>query len=315
VIKRGLLALETEVVNWSKTIARAVLPRSTVETIKTNLAARAQERAARAQAHAEAARKERRRQIVMNYYSPKLALAESWIGANTEESNFYFDLTALNKRHLAHFVAGVTGAPLSNVLAWIAEIEADKDLARHLSNGLRSAYPGIDVKPLPGRRIGWYAIARALKPKVLVETGVDHGVGSCILAAALLRNQAEGAPGRYYGLDILPSAGKLLSGNYALVGQIVYGDSIKTLDAFDRRIDLFINDSDHSRSFEAAEFSAITRLINNNAVVLGDNSHVTDALAEWAEHNGRQFLFFSEKPEAHWYPGAGIGAAFGKAAH
>ena len=44
--------------------------------------------------------------------------------------------------------------------------------------------------------------------------------------------------------------------------------------------------------------------------MIGDNSHVTNKLAEWSVENGRKFLFFSEKPQEHWYPGAGIGVSF-----
>ena len=57
-----------------------------------------------------------------------------------------------------------------------------------------------------------------MKPKVVVETGVDHGIGSCILCAALLRNTKEGEGGRYYGTEIRTEAGRLLSGIYAEIG-------------------------------------------------------------------------------------------------
>lgn len=45
----------------------------------------------------------------------------------------------------------------------------------------------------------WYAIARSIKPKILVETGVDQGMGAVVLCAALAR--------RYYGTDINSDAG------------------------------------------------------------------------------------------------------------
>ena len=38
-----------------------------------------------------------------------------------------------------------------------------------------------------GRRLGWYALVRALKPRTVVETGADKGLGSCVLAALRLR--------------------------------------------------------------------------------------------------------------------------------
>jgi hypothetical protein len=36
-----------------------------------------------------------------------------------------------------------------------------------------------------GRRIGWYAFARATKPKLVVETGVHQGIGAVTLIRAL----------------------------------------------------------------------------------------------------------------------------------
>ena len=56
------------------------------------------------------------------------------------------------------------------------------------------------------------------KPALVVEMGVDHGVGSCIISAALLRNIEEGFEGRYSGTEINPFAGMLLSDKYATVG-------------------------------------------------------------------------------------------------
>ncbi|MGH8488547.1 MAG: class I SAM-dependent methyltransferase [Gammaproteobacteria bacterium] len=86
----------------------------------------------------------------------------------------------------------------------------------------------------------------------MVETGVDKGLGSCVLAA-LLRHAAEGFPGRYYGTDINPAAGGLFCGEYARTGRILYGDSVRSLAQLDEPIDFFINDSDHSADYEALE--------------------------------------------------------------
>ena len=79
-----------------------------------------------------------------------------------------------------------------------------------------------------GRRLGWYAFARTMKPKIIVETGVDKGIGSVLLCSALLKNKEEGFEGRFFGTDINPEAGYLLNGKYAEVGKILYGDSINT---------------------------------------------------------------------------------------
>jgi predicted O-methyltransferase YrrM len=161
-----------------------------------------------------------------------------------------------------------------------------------------------------GRRLGWYAVARAIKPKTIVETGVDKGLGSCVLSAALARNTEEGYPGHYYGFDINPKAGYLLAGKYAEFGEIRYGDSLASLRQLDAAIDLFINDSDYNPNYETAEYNTVAPRLSPNAIVLGDNSHATDRLLAFSLATERQFAFFRETPDKHWYPGAGIGISF-----
>jgi len=162
-----------------------------------------------------------------------------------------------------------------------------------------------------GRRIGWYAIIRATKPKIVIETGIDKGLGSCVITSALMKNSEEGFSGEYYGTDINPSSVYFLQDPYLKFGKILYGDSLNSLAKLKvNTIDIFINDSDHSADYELQEYELIRSKLNENSIILGDNSHCTTKLEEFAVQTGRQFLFFKEEPENHWYTGAGIGAAF-----
>jgi hypothetical protein len=94
------------------------------------------------------------------------------------------------------------------------------------------------------------------------------------------------------------------------MGKILYGDSITSLKTLSEPVDLFINDSDHSADYEAREYEVIAPLLSKTALILGDNSHVTDKLARFSRQQGRHFLMFHERPKDHWYPGAGIGISF-----
>jgi hypothetical protein len=47
-------------------------------------------------------------------------------------------------------------------------------------------------------------------------------------------NGLEGYPGRYYGTDIQPGAGYLFDGKYAEAGEILFGDSIQSLEQINR---------------------------------------------------------------------------------
>jgi hypothetical protein len=68
------------------------------------------------------------------------------------------------------------------------------------------------------------------------------------------------------------------------------GDSIQNLRAFDGTIDLFINDSDHSASYDYTEYQTVSAKLAPDAVLLGDNSHDSHMLARFAAETGRRFL-------------------------
>ena len=248
-----------------------------------------------------------RRRIVVRYQKRSHKLARLWIWKRTEDSNFYYDLTSSNRGDLANLIALVTGKTVPEIKGYIDELSSNEELRDHISSTWKSDPSLRDSLVGFGRREGWYALIRALKPELVVETGVSHGVGACVIATALLQNQNEGYAGRYLGTDLDPEAGILFSGKYAGVGAIAYGDSIESLMALDASIDLFINDSDHSVDYEASEYEVIASKLSERAFILGDNSHASPSLRNFAEKSGRHFVFFKEVPKDHWYPGGGIG--------
>lgn len=251
-----------------------------------------------------------RRAIAMSYYHDTMKQIDRWVGQDKETSNFYYKLTPLNRDQLAQLIRSVTGETYDNIARYFVELESDTELRTHLEMALRGTQYGKDIEIEYARRLGWYAFVRVLKPRVVVETGVDHGVGSCVLASALLRNIAEGYPGKYYGTDIRTVAGQLFSGKYSSVGQILYGDSIMSLKNLDEKIDFFVNDSDHSGEYEYREYLTIANKLSDNGFILGDNAHATDSLSRFSREQGRKFVFFAEKPDGHWYPGAGVGISY-----
>jgi predicted O-methyltransferase YrrM len=235
-----------------------------------------------------------------------------WSFRGREITNFTYHLEPTNRLYLASLLADITGQPRERILGYFEELEQDSELAEHVAGLVASSERAFvsEREVRYGRRLGWYALVRAAEPAVVVETGVDKGLGACVLTAALRRNAAEGVRGRYYGTDINPDAGFLLRGPYAEVGEVLYGDSVESLRKLDATIDLFINDSEHSAAYEAEEYQTVAPKLSDGAVILGDNAHVTDRLLRFAEATGRSFVFFREQPRDHWYPGAGIGIAF-----
>ncbi len=253
-----------------------------------------------------------RAKVAAGSFRKPLAGLCKWLFTSRETTNFTYDLEENNKRYLASLIADIVSIKFSVAMTYIEEIEGDEALQRHIADATMKSDLSFmaDPKVRFGRRVGWYAFVRALKPTVVVETGIDKGLGACVLTAALKRNKEEGCEGRYYGTDINPKAGYLLSGDYADFGSILYGDSIESLEKLEAPIDLFVNDSDHSAEYEAAEYQTIENKLSRNAIVLGDNSHCTDKLLEFSLKTKRHFVFFQEVPRDHWFPGCGMGISF-----
>lgn len=242
-------------------------------------------------------------------YNARIAAASlQWLTGSREHTNLTYDLTAINLDHLAWFVANVARTPVCVAREFTQELLADDALREHIrSRTAGASRRGIaDVAARYGRRLGWYSLVRALKPQHVVETGTDKGLGSCVLAAALLRNGS----GRLTTIDINPESGYLIAPPYSNIITRVIGDSLKELETLPHSVDMFLHDSDHSPAYEAAEFTAIAPHLSKSSIMLSDNAHATSALATWAEANNWEFLFFDERPARHWYPGDGIGAAY-----
>jgi predicted O-methyltransferase YrrM len=236
-----------------------------------------------------------------------------WLVTSREHHNYTYDLTTINQDHLCWFVALVCNTSVEQIRTYLAEINDDNQLRLQMASATaHAARRGLaDRRVRFGRRVGWYAMVRALKPAHVVESGVDKGLGTAVLASALLRNASEGRPGVVTGIDINPEAGYLVRGEqWSSTVNLVYADSLAAITAIDRPVDLFLHDSDHSAEHERREFAAIEEHLSPSALLLTDNVTKTRVLSQHAERTGRRFLAFTERPARHWYPGDGIGAAW-----
>jgi len=253
----------------------------------------------------------RRAYGALDYVAPRLVAMARWTLSDREVSNYTYALTDRNRRHLSHLISQATGASLDKIRDLIAELDRDEELIGDLEARSRSAADAWAFAGTPrfGRRVAWYVLTRLTKPRLVVEAGIDKGLGSSLLCRALDRNAEDGHPGEYLGIDINPAAGSLLGGPWSQWGRLEIGDSIDVLRRLDRSIDLFISDSDHSPDFEAGEYSAASPHLSPQAIIIADNAHASDALMDFAEATRRPFLFLREEPAAHWYPGASIALA------
>jgi predicted O-methyltransferase YrrM len=251
-----------------------------------------------------------RARIALKHVAAEARLAWRWWRDSREVTNFTYDLTPRNLEQLAAFLSLAGGAELARVQQLMRELDQDEMLHAHVRRATLAS-PDLhhaDAFPRFGRRIGWYVLVRLFHPRLVVETGVDKGLGGCVLSAALLRNRAEGSPGRYVGIDHNPQAGWLLKGPFAEAGTVVWGDSLAELAKLEC-IDFLLHDSNHTPAHEAREYEVAAPRLSDGALVLSDNAHASDALWNFALRAKRRYLYFAEQPRDHWYRGAGIGLA------
>jgi predicted O-methyltransferase YrrM len=242
-----------------------------------------------------------------------LRASARWLFGSREHHNFTYDLTPLSREHMAWFVSVVCDTPVGQVRRYFTELERDDALREHIERSTAaSARRGLaDRQVRYARRIGWYAMVRARRPAHVVETGVDKGLGTVVLAAALLRNAAEGEPGLLTSIDINPEAGYLAqAAPWREVVTLVVADSLDALAGLDKPVDLFLHDSDHTIKHERREFQAIEPKLAAGAMLITDNAMKTDVLPKYAEKTGRRYLAYRETPADHWFPGDGIGVAW-----
>jgi len=246
---------------------------------------------------------------------PTFLGAIRWSFSKTEDSNFYYALEPQSESNLAHSLATIFGVTKSQVLLYFSELKTSNHLFE-AQTALREADHGMRHLSLePGRRLIWYAVDRILKPKAILETGVHQGLGAFALCMALDRNHQEtGERGKYFGTDLRSNAGALVrSSKYKLFFHLLEGDSIGSIETLDEEVELYVSDSDHFAGYESKELLATALKLGPKSVVISDNSHATSVLSDWSDKVGRKFTFLEERPNNHWYRGAGVGLSYTEA--
>ncbi|WP_037607219.1 class I SAM-dependent methyltransferase [Streptacidiphilus rugosus] len=248
---------------------------------------------------------------VARHCSTTVRSSASWLVRSREHVHYSYDLEPRNQEHLAWFVATATGCRVDAARGYMAELRDDEQLRRVITEGLVRSPRRATIDPLLryGRRIGWYAFVRALRPQFVVETGTNRGLGSAVMAAALLRNGG----GTLSTVDLDPRGGELILPPYRQVVRHTVGDSLSFLNGLAERqqpIDLLVVDTGYTAEHERAELAAATPLLADHAVVIATKSYCWQELSGWSEDQGRNFLHFAEEPRDHWYPGVGIGVSF-----
>jgi hypothetical protein len=251
--------------------------------------------------------------VALRYHRPPVRRIAQWLLASREISNFTYDQSELGKDTIAHMVACATGKEYTEVREYVAELDDDQTLREHVrTRASAGPYRNIsDADGKPGRRMAFYVIVRAMKPRLTVEIGTDHGLGTCLIAAALARNTAEGYPGKVYSADIRPDSGWLFAPPYSSYGKLFIGDGRTFLTEISETVDVFINDTMNDSSHELQICRAAEPNLACNAIML--SSWHNGGMMRYAEQSGRSYSVVLDQPDAHWYHGSAMAMAFGPA--
>jgi hypothetical protein len=225
-----------------------------------------------------------------------------------EITNFTYEIA--NRAELAAVLGPALDVAPARIASFIDELTSDTDVSAELAIRLTARRDRNRRMPF-GRRLGWYALIRARKPRLVVETGVHDGLGSIAILQALERNASEGVNGRLVSMDVNDQSGWLIPERLRGRFELQLGRSLDVIGKVLRssRVDVFIHDSDHRYEYELDELRAIRQFAAPDIVYVSDNAHATTALRDFATEEGLAFTFWKEEPVGHFVSGAGIGIA------
>ncbi len=240
--------------------------------------------------------------------SRRPGFAARYILLDPEVDNYTYELE--NRDALGPFLAGALDRPLSEVSRALAEADTDPELTDELARRIRWRFDTKRRLPL-GRRVLWYAMVRLLRPALVVETGVQAGLGTLILLRALERNQLEGASGRLISFDPLMQAGWLVPERLRPAWEFVNEPTETGLEPAlqGTQVDLLLSDSGGSYPRELGEYEAALRHGSDRLVLVAGSGDQTRALPEISSAHGLSYVYFREEPRAHFFAGSGVGIA------
>lgn len=163
------------------------------------------------------------------------------------------------------------------------------------STCLEERYRTLRVRRWPGWRVQayneiLYAVVRVIRPRVLLETGVEHGLSSSYLLAALKDNDL----GTLHSIEIAPPGGwqpgppppgELPPSQVARIGSVIPSqlrtrwnlhvgpaqDQLPRLLRELGKIDLFFHDSDHSEEHMLWEFRTAWKFLPEAGWLVSDD--------------------------------------------
>ncbi len=227
--------------------------------------------------------------------------------ASPEPDNYTYRIA--NEAELAAWAAGVARCDEAAARRLVAEPSQDAELAERLRTATAHRWFYTKRAPPFGKRLGWYALARSLRPRRVIEIGAHDGLGSMLLLRALELNEREGSPGTLVSFDVNPSAGWLVGEHRLWELRIQSSDEgLPEVASAATPVDMLIYDGWHTFEAEYADLRVAAEHLSAHGVLVSDDAQVTRALAHLSEELGFDYSEFQEVPVDHFYPGAMLGA-------
>ncbi len=199
-------------------------------------------------------------------------------------------------------IADTTGLPHDRLAAFATETESDPELGDRLASRLRWRF---DVKRRPpvGSRLAWYVLVRAMRPTLVIETGIHHGLGSLMLLRALERNATEGTPGQLLSFDRSADAGWMVDRSRYPDWRQIVGSTQDTLESAlaGRQVGALFHDSHHTDELQRIEFGAALHNSAPELLLVDGSGGQFGTLERLADDFGGAYREVVLGAVDHWY--------------
>jgi len=226
----------------------------------------------------------------------------SYVLFDPELESYSFELE--DEHEVVTALALALERPEVELAGYVAETHDDPELNRSLTRHLRWR---LDVKyrmPL-GSRLAWYMSVRAMKPELVVETGIHLGLGSLTLLRALQRNREEGHPGELMSFDLNPRAGRIVREELRAGWHRIIGPTNQTLvpALSGRRVGMLLQDTWHTEENQLFEFGAALEHAAPCMLLVDCSGGYVPTLERLCEERGGSYHRVPLRSRNHIHPG------------
>jgi predicted O-methyltransferase YrrM len=188
---------------------------------------------------------------------------------------------------------------------WIKALKEVESKDFVLPNKKDTLIAGNNINTLLGKWL--YCSVRAMKPEVLIETGIAHGNSSWVILNAIKKNEK----GVLYSFDLpnkdtnaaynfgekAPETGWVVPDELRQNWKMIIGDSRETLPNTLKslgEIDFFFHDSDHSYEHMLFEFETVYPFLKKGGILSSDDINKNSSFQEYTKAKEMNSILFTK---------------------